>query len=46
MKLVSLRQQGISDPEFYGDLVYKIRKIVGKSIFFNNSESLLTVIKQ
>ena len=24
-------QQGISEPEFYGDLVYRIRKIVGKS---------------
>ena len=26
-------QQGISEPELYGDLVYKIRKIVGKSNF-------------
>ena len=34
---VSLRkrlQQGISEPDFYGDLVYRIRKIMGKSIFF------------
>ena len=34
---VSLRKlllQGISEPEFYGYLVYRIRKIVGKSIFF------------
>ena len=28
-----LLQQGISEPEFYGDLVYRIRKIVGKSNF-------------
>ena len=26
-------QQGISEPEFYGDLVYRFRKIVGKSNF-------------
>ena len=26
-------QQGILEPEFYGDLVYRFRKIVGKSNF-------------
>ena len=26
-----LLQQGISEPEFYGDLVYRFRKLVGKS---------------
>ena len=26
-------QQGISEPEFYYDLVFRIRKIVGKSNF-------------
>ena len=26
----TLLQQGISEPEFYGDLVYRFRKIVGK----------------
>ena len=34
MENVSLRkllQQGISEPEFYGDLVYRIINIVGKS---------------
>ena len=36
----------ISEPEFYGDLVYRIRNICGKSNFRNNSESLLTVIKE
>ena len=25
--------QGLSEPEFYGDLVYKFRKIIGKMIF-------------
>ena len=28
--LKTLLQQGISEPEFYGDLVYRFRKIVGK----------------
>ena len=42
VSLRKLLQQGISEPEFYGDLVYRIRNIVGKS----NSESLLTVIKE
>ena len=28
-----LLQQGISEPEFYRNLVYRIRKIVGKSNF-------------
>ena len=47
-KYVSLRkhlQQGISEPEFYGDLIYRIRKIVGNLILQNNLENLLTVIK-
>ena len=29
----TLLQQGISESEFYGDLVYRFRKIVGKSNF-------------
>ena len=31
LKLLLL--QGLSEPEFYGDLVYKFRKIIGKSYF-------------
>ena len=45
VSLRKLLQQGISEPEFYGESVYRIRKIVGKSNR-NNSESLLTVIKE
>ena len=26
--------QGLSEPEFYGDLVYKFKKIVGRADFF------------
>ena len=33
ISLRKLLQQGISEPEFYGGLVYRIRKIVGKSNF-------------
>ena len=31
--LKTLFLQGLSEPEFYGDLVYKFRKIVGKINF-------------
>ncbi|MEW8512930.1 MAG: hypothetical protein AB2608_19005 [Candidatus Thiodiazotropha sp.] len=31
--LKSLLQQGLSEPEFYGDLVYKLRKIVSRADF-------------
>ena len=49
VSLSKLLQQGISEPEFYGDLVYRIRNIVtqwGNLFLRNNSESLLTVIKE
>ena len=31
--LKSLLSQVLSEPEFYGDLVYKLKKIVGSNIF-------------
>ena len=31
--LKTLLLQGLSEPEFYGDLVYKFRKIIGKTDF-------------
>ena len=30
--------QGFSEPEFYGDLVYKFRKIIGKNDFPHHSK--------
>ena len=33
VSLKTLLQQGISEPEFYGDLEYRLRTIVGKSNF-------------
>ena len=34
-------QQGISEPEIYGDLVYRFRKIVGKSNFSEQFRKLI-----
>ena len=31
--LKSLLKQGISEPKFYGDLVYKFKKVVGRKFF-------------
>ena len=33
MRLKSLLHQGLSEPEFYGDLVYKFKKIMGRTDF-------------
>ena len=40
--LETLLQQGISEPVFYGDLVYKFKTIVGKPNF---SDQLKNIIK-
>ena len=36
--LKTLLQQGISEPIFYGDLVYKLKRIVGNLILMINSK--------
>ena len=41
--LKSLLQQGISEPIFYGDLVYKLKRIVGKSSF---SDQFRKIVKR
>ena len=33
--LKSLLHQGLSEPEFYGDLVYKFKKIMGRTDLFD-----------
>ena len=38
--LRSLLQQGLSEPDFYGDLVYKFRKIIGKTEFSDQFEKI------
>ena len=45
IKLVKL-QQGISEPEFYGDLVYRFRKTVGKSNFSEQFRKLINRYKK
>ena len=42
--LKTLLQQGISEPIFYGDLVYKFKRIVDNLILVINSKRLSTVI--
>ena len=41
VSLKILMQQDISEPEFYGDLVYEFRKIVGKSNFSEQFRKLI-----
>ena len=36
VNLKKLMQQGICNPEFYGDLVYKFKKIIGYPNFSNS----------
>ena len=44
--LRSLLQQGLSEPEFYGDLVYKLRKIVGKTEFPDQFKNIIMRFKR
>ena len=39
--LRSILQQGLSEPAFYGDLVYKFRKIVGETEFSDQFKKLI-----
>ena len=46
VSLKTLLQQGIPEPEFYGDLVYRFRKIVGKSNFLEQFRKLINRYKR
>ena len=46
VSLKTLLQQGISEPEFYGDLVYRLRKIEGKSNFSEQLRKLINRYKK
>ena len=46
VSLKTLLQQGISEPEFYGDLVYRFRKLVGKSNFSEQFRKLINRYKR
>ena len=41
VSLKTLLQQGISEPEFYGDSVYRFRNIVGKTNFSEQFRKLI-----
>ena len=45
VSLKKLLQQGISEPEFYGDIVYRIRQIVGNSNFFGTIQKAYQPLK-
>ena len=42
--LKTLLQQGISEPIFYGDLVYKFKRIVGKSNFIDQFKKIVKLL--
>ena len=46
VSLKTLLQQGISEPKLYGDLVYRFRKIVGKSNFSEQFRKLINRYKR
>ena len=46
VSLKTLMQQSISEPEFYGDLVYRFRKNVGKSNFSEQFRKLINRYKR
>ena len=39
--LKSLFHQGLSEPEFYGDLVYKFKKIMGRTDFSDQFRKII-----
>ena len=43
---LKLMQQGICNPEFYGDLVYKFKKIIGNSNFSPNLKRIVNRFKR
>ena len=46
VKIKTLLQQGISEPIFYGDLVYKFKRIVGKTNFSDQFKKIIKRYKK
>ena len=44
--LKTLLLQGLSEPEFYGDLVYKFSKIIGKNAFPYHFKKIIVRFKK
>ena len=40
--LKTLLREGLSEPEFYGDLVYKFKKLIGRNDFFFQFRKIIT----
>ena len=40
--LKTLLREGLSEPELYGDLVYKFKKLIGRNDFLFSSEKIIT----
>ena len=40
--LKTLLGEGLSEPEFYGDLVYKFKKLIGRNDFFFSVQKIIT----
>ena len=39
-------REGLSEPEFYGDFVYKFKKLIGRNGFLFSSENIITRYKR
>ena len=46
VNLKKLQQQGLSEPEIYDDLVYRIRKVVGNSNYLEKIRKLINRFKE
>ena len=46
IELKTLLHQGLSEPEFYGDLVYKFKKIVGRADFSDQFRKIIVRYKR
>ena len=46
VRLKTLLLQGLLEPEFYGDLVYKFRKIIGNNNFPNHFKKIIVRYKK
>ena len=46
VELKSLLHQGLSEPKFYGDLVYKFKKIRGMTAFYNQFRKIIMRYKR
>ena len=44
--LKTLLHQGLSEPEFYGDLVYKFKQIVGRADFSDQFRKIIVRYKR